>query len=86
MGFASAQPILWAVWRLGGEQVVGIAGIHKIRAAGAQQSFHLLGCCLDHTARLAGLNLALQFDERPIGVVQTPCQDCCNVNERPGLP
>jgi hypothetical protein len=51
-----------AVRRVGGEQGVGIAGIHKIGTPGAQQSFHLLGCFLDHTARLAGLNLALQLD------------------------
>src|SRR5262249_30702988 len=53
-----------AVWRVGGEQVVGIAGIRKIGTAGDQQSFHLLGCFLDHTARLAGLKLAPQLDER----------------------
>jgi hypothetical protein len=35
----------------------------------------------DHAARLARLNLALQLDEGPIGVVNTPCQDCCNVKE-----
>ena len=75
-----------AVWCVGGEQGVGIAGIHKTGTPGAQQSFHLLGCFLDHTARLAGLNLAPQLDKRLSGVVQTPCQDCCNVNERPGLP
>src|SRR3984893_16481765 len=68
-------------WCVGGEQVVGIAGIDKIGTAGAQQSFHLLDCLLDHTARLAGLNLVPQLDERLIGVVQMPCQDCCNVKE-----
>ena len=67
--------------RAWGEQVVGIAGIDKIGTAGAQQSFHLLDCLLDHTARLAGLNLAPQLDERLIGVVQTPRQDCCSVKE-----
>ena len=51
-------------------------------AAGAERSCHLLHCLLDRTVRPAGLNLAPELDERVIGVVQTPCQDGCNVKER----
>jgi hypothetical protein len=32
--------------------------------------------------RLAGLNLALQLEEAPIGAVEALCQDRCNVKER----
>jgi hypothetical protein len=51
-------------------------------AAGAEQSFHRLGCFLDRTARLAGLKLAPERDERLIGVVQPPRQDGRNVKNR----
>ena len=48
-------------------------------AAGAQQSFHFLGCFLNHLARLVDLNH--QFNESLIGTVETPRQDCRNVEE-----
>ena len=38
----------------------------RIGTAGAQQSFHLLDCLLDHPARLVNLNLAPELDERLI--------------------
>src|SRR5205823_13664587 len=36
----------------------------------------------NYAARLAGLNLALQLKEPPIGAVETLRQHCCNVKER----
>src|SRR5258708_466894 len=71
-----------AAWSVGGEQVVGIAGIPKMGTAGAQQLFDFVGGFLDHTRRPAGLNLAPQLDERMVGIVETPRQDRCNVQER----
>ena len=68
--------------RGGGEQVVGIAGIRHVGRARAQQSFDLLGRCLDHAARPASLELTSELDERLIGVVQAPRQDGCNVKQR----
>src|SRR5260370_6077146 len=59
------------VSRSGGrcERVIRIAGIHKIGTGVAQQSFDLLDRSPHYTARLAGLNLALQLEEAPIGAV-----------------
>ena len=62
---------------VGAERVIGIAGIHKIGAGGAQQSFDLLHGSPNYTARLARLNLALQLKEAPIGAVETLRQDRC---------
>ena len=58
-----------AAWCVGGEQIVGIAGIPKMGTAGAQEFFDFVGCFLDHTRRPAGLNLAPQLDERLVGIV-----------------
>src|SRR6266481_312881 len=63
-------------------QMKRIAGIHKIGTGVAQQSFDLLDRSPNYTARLAGLNLALQFEEAPIGAVETLRQDRCNIKER----
>jgi hypothetical protein len=65
-----------------GERVIRIAGIHKIGTAGAQQSFDLLDSSPNYAAWLAGLNLALQLEQAPIGAVETLRQDRCNVKER----
>ena len=65
-----------------GERVIRIAGIHKIDTGFAQQSFDLLDRSPNYAARLAGLNLALQLEEAPIGAVETLRQDRCNVKER----
>jgi hypothetical protein len=70
------------VRRAGGEQVVGIAGKRHGGSARAQQSFDLLGRFLDHGARPAGLELTSELDQRLIGVVQPPRQDCCDVKQR----
>src|SRR5258705_9025170 len=55
---------------------------HKIGTGVAQQSFDLLDRSPNYTARLAGLNLALQLEEAPIGAVEALRQDRCNVKER----
>jgi hypothetical protein len=39
--------------------------MHKIGTGGAQHSFDLLDRLPNYTARLAGLNLALQLEEPP---------------------
>src|SRR5258708_7105552 len=72
------------VSRSGGrcERVIRIAGIHKIGTGVAQQSFDLLDRSPNYTARLAGLNLALQLEEAPIGAVEALRQDRCNVKDR----
>src|SRR5258705_13706209 len=72
------------VSRSGGrcERVIRIAGIHKIGTGVAQQSFDLLDRSPNYTARLPGLNLALQLKEAPIGAVDALRQDRCNVKER----
>src|SRR5258708_14414118 len=64
------------------ERVIRIAGIHKIGTGVAQPSFDLLDRSPNYTARLAGLNLALQLEEAPIGAVEALRQDRCNVKER----
>ena len=40
----------------------------------------------NYVARLAGLNLAFQLEEAPIGAVETLRQDRCNVKERGRVP
>ena len=47
--------------------VIGIAGIGEISAAGAQQFLDLVDCLASDAARLALLNVAVEFDEGPIG-------------------
>src|SRR5258708_32854684 len=66
---------------VGGERVIRIAGIHKIGTGVAQQSFDLLDRSPNYTARLAGLNLALQLDGAPIGAAGGLREDRCTVNE-----
>src|SRR6516165_5712756 len=56
--------------------------VHKIRTRGAQHFFDLLDRLPNHAARLAGLNLALQLKEPPIGAVETLCQYGCHAKER----
>jgi hypothetical protein len=48
-----------ALWCVGCERVIRIAGIHKIGTGGAQQSFDLLDRSSNYAARLASPNLAL---------------------------
>ena len=48
-------------------------------AAGTQQSLHFLGRFLNHLARLVDLNH--QLNQSLIGAVETPRQDCRNVEE-----
>jgi len=67
---------------VGCKRVIRIAGIHKIRTRGAQQFFDLLDRLPNHAARLAGLNLALQLEEAPIGAVEALRQNRRNVKER----
>ena len=64
------------------ERIIGIAGIDEIGTARAEQLLYFLDRLADHAARLARLNLALELDERPIGAVESPRQDCCDVKER----
>src|SRR5260370_34583087 len=66
---------------VGCERVIRIAGIHKIGTGVAQQSFDLLDRSPNYTARLAGLNLALQLEEAPIGAVEALRQDRCTVKD-----
>src|SRR5262245_7915228 len=66
----------------GCERVVRIAGIHKIGTGGAQHSFDLLDRSSNYAARLAGLNLALQLKEPPIGAIETLRQHRCNIKKR----
>src|SRR6516225_1736927 len=56
--------------------------VHKIRTRGAQHFFDLLDRLPNHAARLAGLNLAFQLKEPPIGAVETLCQYGCHAKER----
>ena len=67
---------------VGYERVIRIAGIHKIGTRSAQHFFDLLDRSPNYAARLAGLNLALQLEEAPIGAVEALRQDRCNVKER----
>ena len=77
-GSSARVSALWGI----GERVIRIAGIHKIGTGFAQQSFDLLDRSPNYAARLAGLNLALQLEQAPIGAVETLRQDRCNVKER----
>src|SRR5262249_29294860 len=65
-----------------GERVIRIAGVHKIGGGGAQRSCDLLDRSSNYAARLAGLNLALQLEEPPIGAIETLRQDRRNIEER----
>ena len=66
-GSSARVSALWGI----GERVIRIAGIHKIGTGFAQQSFDLLDRSPNYAARLAGLNLALQLEQAPIGAVET---------------
>src|SRR5262245_53726875 len=67
---------------VGCKRVIWIAGIHKIRTRGAQHFFDLLDRLPNHAARLAGLNLASQLKEPPLGDVETLGQYGCHAKER----
>src|SRR5262249_61744024 len=67
---------------VGCERVIWIASVHKIGADGPQHSFDFLDRSSDDAARLAGLNLALQLKQPPIGAIETLRQDRCHVKKR----
>src|SRR6266436_7114461 len=71
-----------ALWCVGCEGVIRIAGIHKIGTGGAQQYLDLLHCFPNCAARLAGLDLPLQLEEALVGAIEALREDRCNVKER----
>src|SRR5262249_9595810 len=64
------------------ERVISITSVHKIGAGGPQHFFDFLDRSSNDAARLAGLNLALQLKQPPIGAIETLRQDRRNVKER----
>ena len=75
--------------RMGGEEGVGAIDQHAPRFEGlrgktqhpAQEPLHFLDCLFNNATPLAGLKLRLQFNENPIGSVETPRQDCRDVKK-----
>jgi hypothetical protein len=63
-------------------RVVGIASINEAGpAAVVQQLFRLLDCPADGTTRLAGLDLAFDFNQGSVGGVETPREEHCDVEQ-----
>ena len=63
-------------WRERLVRVVRIASINEADSpAVVQQLFRLLDCPADHATRLAGLNLAPDFDQGSVGSIETPREE-----------